>query len=162
MKNRILANVFILAVLFSGLMVVQAGAFGPHHPRGGMFHLKAFMALDLSDSQKTEIKNILDNYKEERTEIRTQLLAARKDSMENIHGKPFNEENTRQAFRKISPIMEDAMVLKAKINSELKTILTPEQRDLLEKNGKDQCGKMEEGMQFRESMIDTWLQMAGE
>ncbi len=66
MKNRILANAFILAVLFSGLLVVQAGAFGPHHPRGGMFHLKAFMALDLSDSQKSEIKNILDNCKEER------------------------------------------------------------------------------------------------
>ena len=162
MKNRILANAFILAVLFSGLLVVQAGAFGPQHPRGGLFHLKAFMALDLSDSQKSEIKNILDNHKEERTKIRTQLLAARKDAMENLHGKPFNEENTRQAFRKISPIMEDAMVLKAKINSELRTILTPEQRDLLEKNGKDQCGKMEEGMKFRDSMIDTWLQMEGE
>lgn len=162
MKNRMFAVAFILAVVFFGVLVVQAGAFGPHHSRGGMFHLKAFMALDLSDSQKTEIKSILDNYKEERNEIRTQLLAAKKDAMKNIHGKPFDEENTRQAFRKISPIMEDAMVLKAKINSELKTILTPEQRDLLEKNGKDQCGKMEEGMKFRESMIDTWLQMESE
>lgn len=162
MKNRILANAFILAVVFFGVMIVQAGAFGPHHPRGGMFHLKALMALDLSDPQKAEVKNILNNYKEERNEIRTQLLEAKKDAMENLHGKPFDEENTRQAFRKISPIMENAVVLKAKINSELKTILTPEQRDLLEKNGKDRCGKMEQGMRFRDSMMDAWLQMEGE
>ena len=139
MKNRILAVAFILAVLFSGVLIAQAGAFGPHHG-GGMFHLKALMALDLSDSQKAEIKSILNNYKEERNEIRTQLLDAKKDAMENLHGKPFDEENTRLAFRKISPIMENAMVLKAKIMSELRTVLTPEQRDALKKNVKDQCG----------------------
>ncbi len=161
MKKKLFAVVFILAILGSGLLTVQAGAFGPHHG-GGMLHLKALMALDLSNAQKAEVKSIFDTFKGEEKEIRDQLLEAKKGIREVIHAEGFDEENARLAFRQLSINMEDMLVLKAKIMVEIKKVLSSDQLDSLEENIHGHMKNMEKGMRFRDSMIDTWLQMKRE
>ncbi len=161
MKNKLFAVVFILAILVSGLLTVQAGAFGPHHG-GGMLHLKALMALDLSNSQKAEVKNIFDTYKDEGKEIRDRVMETKKGVREVMHSVTFDEENARLAFRQLSTNMEDMLVLKARIMVEIKKVLNPDQLNSLEENMQGRMKDMEENMRFRDSMIDTWLQMERE
>ncbi len=161
MKNKFFAVVFILAVLVSGLLTVQAGAFGPHHG-GGRLHLKALMALDLSNPQKAEVKNIFDTYKDEGKEIRDRVMETKKGVREVMHSETFDEENARLAFRQLSINMEDMLVLKARIMVEIKKVLNPDQLNSLEESIQGHMKNMEKGMRFRASMIDTWLQMERE
>ncbi len=163
MKNKIFTVVFVLAVLVSGLLTVQAGAFGPHHG-GGMLHLKALMALDLSNSQKAEVKNIFDTYKDEEKEIRDRLMETKKGIREVMHAETFDEENARQAIRQVSINMEDMLVLKARIMVEIRKELNPDQLDSLKENAQEhrRMKELAKDMQFRDSMIDTWLQMERE
>lgn len=161
-KYRILTVVFGLAILIAGTVAVKANAFGPSHHKGGCLGLRALMDLDLSDSQKVDVRAIIGKYREQGKEIREQLLKAKEEAMKRIEVEPFDEEKVRQAFRQISPLLEDAMVLKAKFMAELRPELNPDQLELLKEKRSERSGRMKKDMQFRESMIDTWLQMDAE
>ncbi len=161
-KIKVVIFVFSLTIILSGAPAMQAGAFGSHSHGGGMCPLKMLTALDLTDDQKAEVRNILIKYREEQKEIRDRLHKARAEVAEVIHAEPFNEVNIREAIRQISPMMEDMMVLKAKIMAELKTLLNPDQLEFIEKERDEHVKRMGKGMQFRDLMIDTWLQMKNE
>jgi hypothetical protein len=72
---------------------------------------------------------------------------------------PFDEEKVRQAFQQISPLLEEAIVLKAKLMAEIKPVLNPDQLALLKQRRSEHPERMKKKMQFRECMVDTWLQM---
>jgi len=161
-KSKKLTVVFGLAILISGVLAVQAGAFGPPHRKGGIINLRFLMELDLSDSQKAEVRNIINKYREEEKNIQDQLMEAKENSRDVIHAGTFDEEKVRQAFQQISPIMEDMMILRARFMAELRPLLNPGQLELLKKKRANHSERMKRGAQFRESMIDTWLQKKAE
>ncbi len=159
MKNcKMLTVVFCLAVLFFGIPAVIANAFGPPLHKGGGLGLRTLMELDLSDSQKAEVSNLIDKYRETGEQLRDQLLEAKEASMDVILAEPFDEEKVRQAFQEISPLLEEMMVLKASFMAELRQVLNPEQQELLEEKRAELSERVRDNMQLRESMIDTWLQ----
>ncbi len=161
-KHRILTVISGLAILVSGTLAVKAIAFGPHHSKGGCLGLRALMDLDLSGSQKAEVRGIIGKYREKGKQIRDQLLEAKEKSMDVIEAEPFDEEKIRQAFQQISPLLEEGMVLKAKLMAELRPVLSPDQLELLKQKKAEHSGRMKKDMHFRESMMDTWLQMGTE
>ncbi len=161
-KNKMLTLVFGLAILFSGVPVVQAGDFGPMHHKGGLPGLRALMELDLTDAQKTGVSDIIVKYRAEETGIRTQLKNARENLMNVVHADVFNEQDVRQAFQQMSPLIEDMTVLGAKFMDELKNVLNPEQLEEMKKCRKEFSGKMGKGMKFRQQMIDTYLKVDSE
>jgi len=159
MKYKILTVILGLAILFAGTLAVEANAFGPPHHRGGCLGLRALMDLDLSDAQRAEVRTIIGKYREEGKDVRDQLLEAKEKSMDVIEAESFDEEKVRQAFRQISPLLEDAMVLKAKFMAELRPVLNSDQLELLKQKKSERSGRMKKDIQFRESMLDTWLHM---
>ncbi len=161
-KNKMLTLVFGLAILLSGVPVVQAGGFGPMHHKGGLPGLRALMELDLTDAQKTDVAEIIKKYRDEEVEIRTRLKDARENLMNAVHADVFNEQDVRQAFQQMSPLREDMTVLGAKFMDELKKVLTPEQLEKMKKCKKEFSGKMGKGMKFRRQMIDTYLKVDSE
>lgn len=158
-KHKVLTVVVGIAIMIGGMVIIKANAFGPPHHGGGGLGFKTLMELDLSDSQKAAVRNIVGKYREQGEPIRDQLLEAKENTRDVVEAEPFDEENVRQAFKEILPLLEEAMVLKTKCMVELRSILNPDQLELLKEKRAEVAEKMKKGMRFRESMIDTWLQM---
>lgn len=158
-KLRILAVTFGLAVLIAGALAVKANAFGPPHHKGGFLGLRALMDLDLSASQKAEVRDIISQYRGKGKEIRIQIFEAREKSIDEIETEPFDEEKVRQAFQQISPLLEEKVVLKARFMADIRSVLNPDQLELLQQRRSEHSERMKKDMRFRESMMDTWLQM---
>jgi len=124
------------------------GMKGHHMGQGGkggkMF--RVLRMLDLDDSQKDEVKQINDKYKADREKIVDNIRQYRETLTQSIHGDEYNEENIRAAHNQISKEREEMVVLKAKIFSEIKAILTPEQLEKLKTAKADKnCQKRGKG-----------------
>lgn len=157
-RQRITTALFCFAILISGILTGNGYAFAPPHHRGGCLGLRGLMTLDLSDSQKAEVGGVIDKYREEGKALVDSLFEARENSRAAMQAEPFDEEKVRQAFQQISPILEDLMVLKAKVMAEVRPLLTADQLELLNQQWSQRCERMRHGKRFGESMVDAWLQ----
>lgn len=138
--SKKLTVLLTLTIMFSSALVVRAGNFG--HMEKGFFGLRTLMQLDLTDAQKAEVRTIIDKYQEQRKNINLQLRDAKEQLLSAIHAEKFNEENVRQAHGNLSAIMEDLVVLKTKLMSEVKPVLTADQLKVLEEKRAEAPKKM--------------------
>lgn len=63
---------------------------------------------------------------------RESLGEARESLIKVLKTEQFNEDEIRNALRRAAPIREELLVMRVKMMAELKTVLTPEQLQLLE------------------------------
>src|SRR5262245_60002324 len=103
----------------------------PGHGRAD-FALRMFrhmaQALDLSDDQKTKIKDVLKTYA---AEVEAQMKAsgsARRALHQAILAEPIDEAAIRSAAAALGSVEGNGAVLFAKIRSQVDPILTDEQR----------------------------------
>ena len=135
--NKALATVLFGTIFFTGAVVGEAGRLGRHHGPPGMvgpgFHrLKSMIQLQLSDSQQSNILNILEKYENQRENLKQSLREARRNLARVLEAEQPDEDEIRDALRRAVPIREELLVMKVKMMAELKTVLTPEQLQLLE------------------------------
>ena len=135
--SKVLFGALFLAIFFTGAVAVEAGRFGRHHRRSGtmgpQFHnLKTMIQLDLSDSQKSKIMSIIEKYEIERASLKESLREARENLTRVLEAEPADEDQIRSALRREAPIREELFVQRVKMAAELKTVLSPEQFQLLE------------------------------
>jgi Spy/CpxP family protein refolding chaperone len=130
-----LTTVFAAVIILAVALAAKAGGFGPDFPGRdmgpGLMGLEKLLELNLSDSQETELLTILHKYKDEIERVRNRSIAASKKLATVIHTEEFDENELRKAFREVSSLREESLVLMAKMISELKKVLTQEQRVLL-------------------------------
>ncbi len=62
----------------------------------------------------------------------------------------------------MSPIKEEFVVLKAKIVSEIKPVLTPEQIETLKERKAKGAEKREKRMEKKRSKLDSWIESHSE
>jgi protein CpxP len=143
---------------------VHAFGNGGHggHRGGGFAGLKMLMQLDLTDSQKTQIRDMLPAYRAEQ-EVRRDALRDKRQKMRDlIEAERFDEEAVRQAFRATAPLMEDMAVSRAQFMHDLKAVLTPEQVDRFKAKHMNREKHRDEHRRVREAMLDTWLRTPAE
>lgn len=132
--------------------------FGMH--RGmhrGMVGMNLFMDLNLSDAQKNQVQAIITKYRDQRKDMRDEVRQTMRDTMfDAIFAEEFKEENVREAFRKSSEAREDMVVQKAKMIAEIKTILDPEQVELLKERKTQMMEKRRGCGGFGQMMFKTW------
>ena len=97
----------------------------------GLPGLRMVMDLDLSDTQRDEIRTIVKKYRAEGKEIREDLASAKENMAAVMFADPLDEAAVRSQFQSIVPQMEDLAVLGARIISEVKTVLTPDQIEMM-------------------------------
>jgi len=135
--NKALVGVLFLAIFFAGAVVVEAGHFGRHDGPPGMmgpgFHgLKTMIQLNLTPSQQSQILSIIGKYDNQRESLKEGLREARRDLARVLQTEQPDEDAIRNALRRAAPIREELLVMRVKMMAELKTVLSPEQRQLLE------------------------------
>ncbi|MCP4346476.1 MAG: Spy/CpxP family protein refolding chaperone [Desulfobacterales bacterium] len=161
---KTLSMVLVLVMVFSGMAIAGKGGDdsgrkrGMKHHRGFGMGLKALLSLDLSDAQKTEVANILKKYQDDMKTAADKLAEAKNNMGDLIHADEFNEAEIRKAFQAASSIKEELVVLKAKIFSEIKPVLTPEQIETLEERKAKHAEKRKKHMDKRFSKLDSWIE----
>jgi Spy/CpxP family protein refolding chaperone len=137
MKSKVLTAALALTIVFAGAFAVDAMNSGRHSGFTGamgsrILGLKTLIQLNLSDSQKSQVLNIIDKYEKDMEIARNSLQEARYNIRTILKAEELNENDLRNACRQAAPIKEDLLVMGAKMKAELKTILTTEQLQLLE------------------------------
>ena len=159
MAKRIMTLAASLLFVFAVALTAQAGMPGMGH---GMFPFKALMDLDLTDAQKGQISEILKKYEAQQEEAQKKMEEIRNIMEPALTAQEFNEANLRLACEQAAPVIEDLVVLKARIMSEIRGVLTPEQVKILEERREKMKGKMQKRKAFGKTFLKTWLQMSGE
>ncbi|MFZ2634069.1 MAG: Spy/CpxP family protein refolding chaperone [Desulfosalsimonadaceae bacterium] len=106
---------------------------------GGMM---LFKELNLSDRQQEQVKAIMDRHQKEMQGLDEKIDAARKSVHEAVHADEFNEQRIRDAHKILAAEKENIAVLRGKIFSEIRPVLTPEQVTQLKEMRNRHAGKM--------------------
>jgi len=128
--------------------------FSGFHGESGILHRVA-EKLDLSDEQKSGIHDVFKAHRTEMREVMDKVRAARQEQMAAIHGDTFDESAIRAAAAKVAAGEADMAVMRGKIASEIREILTPEQRVKAKELLKD-------AEAFRSEMFNRFHQRLGE
>jgi Spy/CpxP family protein refolding chaperone len=135
-RRSILVTAAALAIAVAGLLAGRVSAQAFHgHPRGDFpSHIFAHMsrALDLTDDQKSKIKDVLRSHADE---IKAQMQAsatARHSLHDAVMAQPTNEAAIRAAAAQLGQAQGDGGLLFARIRGEIDPILTDAQRARLQ------------------------------
>ncbi len=156
----ITAAVLALAVAAGGsaLLSAQGGPGGPGGRRGGgpgmMGRGPGMMAggmmglrqLGLSDSQRAQIKTIMQSHKTDMQAIGERVRTAHKALQNAIDQVPVNEGLIRERAADVAKVQADAAVLRARVHAEVFQVLTPDQQA----KAKDLRQQAEQRMQQRQ------------
>jgi protein CpxP len=99
------------------------GAFG----RGGGFGL-ALRGLDLTEEQRTQVRAIVGQHRDELRAAGQKLGAAFKAQRDAVSAVPVDEGLIRAKSAELAAAQTDAALLHAKVHSEVYQLLTPEQQ----------------------------------
>ncbi len=108
----------------------REGRGGKH--RGGHFGGMMFRGLNLTDEQKTSMKQIRVSFMERTKALREQLHAKRQELRQASEGGAFNEALATQKLTESASLQAKLMGEKFKLRQEMLAVLTPEQKTQLE------------------------------
>lgn len=153
-KRTMMLSAVALAGVVCGSCVglVQAGTrrdgFGAT-PRGGAVMEKVRTWLAIDDVQAARIKTALERHKDDLIQARDFSLKARVTLVDTLVSNGHNEQAVRQAWRTFAVQVEDAVVAAAGTMADVKTELTPAQRE--------RCAKTREHLRnIRAAKLDMW------
>jgi protein CpxP len=151
MKSYVLVIALLAATLVSGSLYSAVSAplegFGPdmaaenpddRDPDGrGMAGERSFArmaeVLDLSDEQQRQIKAIRESEREKAAPLREALAENRQKLHEAIQAESFDEAAVRVLAASQAQARTELIVARARMQSRINAVLTPEQRVLAEK-----------------------------
>ncbi len=131
------------ALAVGGLLAGRLSADAFHHGAQGDFAPRIFgriaRALDLTDDQKARIKGVLKSHA---PEIEAQMKAsasARRLLHEAVAAQPVDEAAIRASAQELGRVHGEGAVLFAHIRTEIEPILTPEQREKIQRFQQRMC-----------------------
>ncbi len=146
MKKKIIIGISVLALLVTGTIFAVASQhpFGQHrfggrglagNPDKLIEHAlnRAAVVLDLTEAQKTQIKAILEAEKPTVQPLVMQLTAQHKELRTVTDDGQFNEAQVQAIAARQGQTMTQLIVEKERVQSQIYTVLTPEQRAKAEK-----------------------------
>jgi Spy/CpxP family protein refolding chaperone len=163
LRRMVMKNKMIVCVIVALMMLVGVPAWAGHghggdcEMMGGPHHGKGFgpmgmlKDLNLSSEQQAKVDGIMDQHKEELRAMDDKIDASRQALHEAIHNDVYEEQKIREASKSLAANKEEMDVLRGKMFSEIRALLTPEQTTQLKEMKKmhqeqrkcrEECGKM--------------------
>jgi|GEM_PF-964232 len=168
MKKIALVSILVLFTMASvgatGAAARPCGMGGGGMGGGGGYGgcmLGTLLSLNLSEAQKHDVAVIMKSNRDEFRTVVGQMREAKKALFDRINAEPLDEEAIRQAVRQLATVGEQAAVLRGRALSEIKGVLTPEQRAALTEK-RAHFGAMFEGRGHRGNfLLDDWIDKYG-
>lgn len=102
---------------------------GPGFGRGGLGGPLAMLRqLDLTETQRDQVRQVMEGQREAFRAIGERLAAAHKAQHAAVTAAPLDEQAVRAKSAELAEVMADAAVLRARVHSEVFAVLTPEQQ----------------------------------
>ncbi|MEK6323126.1 MAG: Spy/CpxP family protein refolding chaperone [Acidobacteriota bacterium] len=106
-----------------------------HRMRGGDRMARGFFRnLDLTDAQKTQMKQIRQSHSQSLRPLMEQIRARRQEIRQASQGGTFNEAAVAQKLSEIAPLEAKLMGERARLHQETLSVLTAEQKAKLEQS----------------------------
>jgi periplasmic protein CpxP/Spy len=105
---------------------------GKRGMHGGRMHGMMFRDLNLTDDQKTRMKQIGQSFQERTQSLRAELRAKRQELRQASEGGTFNEALATQKLQESASLQAKLMGEQFKMRQEMQSVLTPEQKSLME------------------------------
>ena len=102
--------------------------FGRRGPGGPMGDFGVLRGLDLTEDQRAQVRQIMQGHRDEFRAVEQRLQAAHRAQQEAVEATPFDENAVRARAADVAAIQADAVVLRAKVHSDVFAVLTPEQQ----------------------------------
>lgn len=156
-------KVMVIGVAISMVLIVGASALAQMHGMGfGPAPLHALMELGLSDAQRAQIAEILITSKADREIARQKHEEVMEILAPVLEADVFHEDDIRAAFNQASGLMEDVMVIKARIANQIRAVLTDAQQQSLKEQREKGIERMKKHAEFEENLLNTWLKGTSE
>ena len=104
------------------------------HGWGGMRHGGFFGQLNLTEDQKTKMKQIRESFAAQNKPLREQLRAKRQELRQASGGSTFNEALATQKLTEMASLEAKLMGERHKLHQEMLSVLTAEQKAQLEQS----------------------------
>ena len=104
------------------------------HGFGGMRRGGFFRQLNLTEDQKTKMKQIRENFAAQNKPLREQLRAKRQELRQASEGGTFNEALATQKLTEMASLQAKLMGERHKLHQEMLSVLTAEQKAQLEQS----------------------------
>ena len=137
------AIIAIVAALAAGV-----AAQGDGHRHGGRFGpggFRGLAALDLTDAQREQVREVMQSHRDPMREAGTQLHEAHAAQRAAIETVPVNEGLVRSTSQTLAAAQTEMALIQARIHSAIWSVLTPEQQQ----KAKELKAKREARMQER-------------
>jgi len=115
-----------------------------HGMRGGGRMGAAFRNLDLTDSQKAQMKQIRESHSQSLRPLMEQIRAKRQEIRQASAGGTFNEALVTQKLSEIAPLEAKLMGERSRLHQEMLSVLTAEQKAKLEQSREERKSKWTE------------------
>ena len=102
--------------------------FGPGGPQAGL----ELRALDLTDAQREQVRQLTQQQREQTRALLERARAAREAQRQAVEAIPFNEPQVRAALQALAEVQTELAVQQARIQSDVYALLTPEQQQRLQ------------------------------
>jgi periplasmic protein CpxP/Spy len=123
------------------------GGFGFGGPGRGGF---PFAALNLTDAQREQVKTVMQQHRDEMQAAGKQLRDAFDAQRKAVETMPVNEGLIRSTSQSLANAQADMAVLRARIHSEVWSLLTPEQQAKAKELKAQREARMKERQQQRQ------------
>jgi periplasmic protein CpxP/Spy len=140
----------VAALLATGVAFAQGPRGGPGGRRGGPGGpgLGIPLAdLNLTEAQRTQLQEIRARHRDEMTAAMTKLEAARRAQQAAIEKVPADEAQIASLTQDMTQAQVDVAIQSARLNTEVWSVLTPEQRAEVTKKRAERQAKLEQRRQ---------------
>lgn len=142
-STRVLMSIVLAVVLLGGGLAIFAFAQGPEPGgrRGGPFGppgqgpmlMLPLRQLGLSDAQQQQVRQLLQQYREQTRNLVDQVRAAEDARRTAVETVPVDEGRIRAAMEQLLDRQTELAIQQARLHSDIRALLTPEQQQQLEK-----------------------------
>ncbi|MGE5610740.1 MAG: Spy/CpxP family protein refolding chaperone [Bacillota bacterium] len=135
----------------------RGGPMGPRHeerhPDRGMMGLRS--RLNLTDEQRTKIRDIVQSSRDQMQKTVREMMDKRLALQNQVRSDKPDEKAIRSAADELAKAIGDRAVLQSKIHSQIRGVLTDDQRKTLEEF-------RQEHREMMDRMFDHWLREQAE
>ena len=155
MKKTVISSIIVLTLIIctgEGLAAPGRAGRGPGDMVAGLFY------LDLTEAQKASVAKILKSHREATKNAGEQLRAARLELRKVMASGEADETAVRRAYQDVARAGEELVVLLARVQKEVRGVLTEDQAARLKEMKEDRLEASAARTQARQGLFDKWIE----
>jgi len=151
---------FVVGLLAGGALAYAQGpepggprgrgpGFGAGGPQAGL----SLRALDLTDAQQEQVRQLTQQNREQMRGLMDRMRAAQDARRQAVEAIPFNESQVRSAMKDVADVEADLAVAEARLQADIYALLSADQQQRLQKLRADRETRAKERAQQQQQRL---------